>query len=39
LTLGTATAGRIALNLAYLFAFAGVGAYLSYRAHRKKLIT
>jgi lipooligosaccharide transport system permease protein len=39
LTLGTAGAGRTLLHVAYLLAFAVVGAYISYRAHRGKLVT
>jgi lipooligosaccharide transport system permease protein len=39
LTLGTATVGRELLHVAYLLAFAAVGAFLSYRAHQKKLVT
>jgi lipooligosaccharide transport system permease protein len=39
LTLGTATVGPSLLHIAYLVAFAGVGFVLSYRAHRKKLVT
>jgi lipooligosaccharide transport system permease protein len=38
LTLGTATPGRMLLHFAYLLAFAAVGAYFSYRAHRGKLV-
>jgi lipooligosaccharide transport system permease protein len=39
LTLGTATLDRELLHVAYLLAFAAVGAVFSYRAHRGKLVT
>jgi lipooligosaccharide transport system permease protein len=39
LTLGTARVGPEVFHVAYLLAFALAGAYLSYRAHRKKLVT
>jgi lipooligosaccharide transport system permease protein len=39
LTLGTASVGHVLFHVAYLLAFAVVGFYLSYLAHRKKLVT
>jgi len=39
LTLGTATAGRSALHVAYLLVFAAVGVVLARRAHAKRLVT
>ena len=39
LTLGTASAGPLLFHIAYLLAFAVAGFYLSYLAHRKKLVT
>jgi lipooligosaccharide transport system permease protein len=39
LTLGTATAGRSALHVAYLLAFAAVGVVLARRAYAGRLVT